>query len=138
MSGRESPSLISSTPRGTILVAEDEEAMARLLERILTERGHRVLVARDGEEAVKLFGHYKRQVDVVLLDIGLPKLAGWDVVAKIRDENPNANVVVASGYIEPAVKYKMYQLGVKDFIYKPYISDHVVETLQAYIHKPAS
>jgi CheY-like chemotaxis protein len=138
MSGRESPSLISSTPRGTVLVAEDEEAMARLLERILTERGHRVLVARDGEEAVKLFGHYKRQVDVVLLDIGLPKLAGWDVVAKIRDENPNANVVVASGYIEPAVKYKMYQLGVKEFIYKPYMPDHVVETLQAFIYNSAS
>lgn len=136
METRESASLKQAGCRGTVLVAEDEEAMARLLEKILTEHGHQVLIARDGEQAVELYDHHVQEVDVVLLDIGLPKMAGWDVVAKIRDQNPNVNVVVASGYIEPAVKSKMYQLGVKSFIYKPYVPDHVVQTLQAFIHKP--
>jgi two-component system cell cycle sensor histidine kinase/response regulator CckA len=136
MEARESASLKKVDCRGTVLVAEDEEAMARLLEKILTEHGYQVLVARDGEEAVELYNHHGQEVDVVLLDIGLPKMAGWDVVAKIREKNPNVNVVVASGYIEPAVKSKMYQLGVKDFIYKPYIPEHIVDALQALIDKP--
>jgi two-component system cell cycle sensor histidine kinase/response regulator CckA len=127
--------------RGTILVAEDEEPVARLLKRILQEHGHDVLVARDGKEAVELYDHHQQEVDVVLLDIGLPKMAGWDVVGRIREKNPHANVVVTSGYIEPAVKSKMYQLGVKAFIYKPYVPDHVAATVQSFIEpvqKPGS
>jgi two-component system cell cycle sensor histidine kinase/response regulator CckA len=133
---RDSVGLKTRNGRGCVLIAEDEEPMARLLEKILQDQGHHVLLARDGEQAVDLYNHHKQEVDVVLLDIGLPKLAGWDVVCKIRERNPNVNVVVASGYIEPAVKSKMYQLGVKEFIYKPYAPDHVVETLQAFIDKP--
>jgi len=51
----------------------------------------------------------------------------------MKEENPEVKVVVASGYIEPELKYEMYRAGVKDFVYKPYTLDHVVETLQTLI-----
>ena len=68
--------------------------------------------------------------------IGLPKIAGWDVILKMKEENPEVKVVVASGYIEPELKSEMYRAGVKDFVYKPYTLDHVVETLQTLIENP--
>jgi len=89
------------------------------------------LVAFDGKEAIDVYGRYKDKIDVVLLDLGLPGLAGWDVLLKVKDENPNVNIIVASGYIEPEFKHKMYEAGVQDFIDKPYAPETVVHTLQA-------
>ena len=66
-----------------------------------------------------------------LLDIGLPKKGGWDVILRMKEENPQFKVVVSSGYIDPESKTKMLQVGVKDFIEKPYTPDAVVETIES-------
>ena len=71
---RESSGAKAADYRETVFLAEDEEQMVRLLKRVLFQRGYRVLVAVDGEEAVDLFSRYKPEIDVVLMDIGLPKL----------------------------------------------------------------
>jgi len=110
--------------------------MADLVKNVLSQYGYQVLVARDGEEAIDLYHQHKQTIDVVLLDIGLPKIAGWDVIRKMKEEDPNINLVVASGYIEPELKSEMYQAGVNDFIYKPYVLHQVIEKLQAAIQKP--
>jgi len=122
-------------PAGTILIAEDEAPMADLLERTFTECGHRVLLARDGDQAMDLYGTHQEEVDAVLLDIGLPKASGWDVIAGIKEKHPEANIIVASGYLEPAIKSKMYQLGVKDFINKPYAPESVVAKVESVMRK---
>jgi len=72
----------------------------------------------------------KHEIDVVMLDIGLPKTAGWDVILKMKEEDPDVNVVVSSGYIDPEFRSRMHQAGVKDFIDKPYTPAAVVETLE--------
>ncbi|HEX2230347.1 MAG TPA: MEDS domain-containing protein [Candidatus Binatia bacterium] len=115
----------------TVLVAEDERAMADLLEKVLRERGHRVLVARDGEEVVHLFSNRTHEIDVVLLDIGLPKISGWDLISHIKEKQPKANIVVASGYLEPAIRAKMDQLGVKDLVQKPYVPEAMLDKLES-------
>ena len=116
---------------GTVLVVEDERAMVHLLRDSLRRHGYEVLVAFDGKEAIDVYGRYKDKIDVVLLDLGLPGIAGWDVLLKVKAENPNVNVIVASGYIEPEFKHKIYEAGVQDFIDKPYAPETVVHTLQA-------
>jgi CheY-like chemotaxis protein len=63
----------------TILVVEDERLMRRLLERILCTNDTSVLLAADGQEAVDIYRDHKWQISVVLLDLGLPKLSGWEV-----------------------------------------------------------
>jgi two-component system, cell cycle sensor histidine kinase and response regulator CckA len=120
----------------TLLLAEDEQAMVLLLKRTLSNHGYHVLAALDGEEAIDIYRRHKDEIDVVLLDIGLPKVAGWEVILKLKEENPNVNVVVASGYIDPAFKAKMHQVGVNDFIPKPYTPDTIIEALQAILEKP--
>ena len=115
----------------TILVAEDEEAMALLLNRTLSKRGYKVLIARDGQEAINLYQQHKHETDLVLLDIGLPKVAGWDVIRKIKEMSSSINVIVSSGYLDPDLRAQLQQSGVKHFLDKPYTTEVVVETLQA-------
>jgi len=119
----------------TVLLVEDEELMVLLLQKTLEKQGYKVLVALDGEEALNLFHDRQGEIDVVMLDIGLPKKAGWDVILKMKEENPYVNVVVSSGYIDPQFRIKMQQAGVKDFIDKPYTPKAVVEILESTLER---
>jgi two-component system cell cycle sensor histidine kinase/response regulator CckA len=64
-----------------------------------------------------------------LLDIGLPKYSGWDIVLRLKEQDPNIRIFVTSGYLEPDIKSKMERAGVAAFIQKPYNPGDVVEML---------
>lgn len=134
------PAALQTERRGnrTLLVAEDEPAMVLLLKKMLPEHGYDVLAALDGEEAMVLYRQHKDEIDAVLLDIGLPKLAGWEVLLKLKEENPDVQVVVASGYIDPEFKTKMREVGVWQFIGKPYRIESIVAALDALRQEIAS
>jgi two-component system, cell cycle sensor histidine kinase and response regulator CckA len=119
-----------SWSKRTVLVVEDERLMRRLLERVLSSDDTSVLLAADGQEAIDIYRDHKREISVVLLDLGLPRVSGWDVFNSLKGENPDVRIVVASGYLEPEVKNKMHEAGVEHFIEKPYRLDQLVETLQ--------
>ncbi|HZA57375.1 MAG TPA: ATP-binding protein, partial [Candidatus Udaeobacter sp.] len=127
---------ISKRKRGsgqrTVLLVEDEELMVLLLRTSLSKHGYNVLVALDGDAAIDLFHRHKHEIDTVLLDIGLPKRAGWDVILRMKEENPRVHIVVSSGYIDPESRAKMYQAGVKDFVDKPYTTAAILESLEAF------
>ena len=115
----------------TILVVEDERIMLRLLEKFLSRQGYQVLLAADGEQAIDGYCRHKTQIDVVLLDVGLPKISGVDVFRKMKKENPDVRVVVASGYLDARMKTEMYRAGVKAFLDKPYLLPEMLETLRS-------
>jgi PAS domain S-box-containing protein len=115
--------------RGNILVVEDEENMVFLLRKALLRKQCGVFVALDGEQAIDLYQRYKQDISVVFLDIGLPKLSGWDIIVRMKAENPNIKVFVTSGYLGPDLKSKMQHAGVQGFIEKPYSPDDVVQML---------
>jgi DNA-binding response OmpR family regulator len=118
----------------TILVVEDERLMRRLLERILCTDDTSVLLAADGQEAVDIYRDHKREISVVLLDLGLPKLSGWEVFKNLKEENPEVCVVVASGYLDPDLKSRMHNAGVASFIEKPYKLHELMATLREVIN----
>ncbi len=62
----------------TVLVVEDEAHMRGLLQRVLTKQDFRVILAVDGEEAINVYHKNKHEIDVVLLDVGLPKIGGLE------------------------------------------------------------
>jgi two-component system, cell cycle sensor histidine kinase and response regulator CckA len=115
----------------TVLVVEDERIMLRLLERFLSRQGYQVLLAADGEQAIDGYCRHKTEIDVVLLDVGLPKVSGVDVLRKMKKENPDVRVVVASGYLDGQMKTEMYRAGVKAFVDKPYLLPEMLETLRS-------
>ena len=124
-----------ATSRGTILVVEDEQLMLRLLKRTFSQQGYAVLTAADGEEAIEVYRSHKEEIDVVLLDIGLPKISGANVFLKMKEEKPDVRVVIASGYLEPQVKVEMLRAGVKHFFSKPYIFQEIIDAFESLIKR---
>ena len=103
----------------TILVVEDEPGLREYLEDLLTSEGYRVLTAEDGEKAISVFLNHDK-IDLVLSDIGLPKIGGIDLMETVRTFKPETGVILASGYLDESERRRMAQKGVDSFIQKPY------------------
>jgi CheY-like chemotaxis protein len=104
----------------TILLVEDEEMLRDLAVHILEGEGYHVLSARDGVEAVQTFEAKRDEIGLVVCDLGLPKLGGRDVFMKMKELKPSVRAIVASGYLEPAMRSEILKAGVIDTIQKPY------------------
>jgi two-component system cell cycle sensor histidine kinase/response regulator CckA len=115
----------------TILVVEDEANMLRLLERVLRKEGYQVLTAADGEAAMEVHRRHKDAIGIILLDLGLPRISGQDVLLKLKSENPDVKIVIATGYLEPDLSSEIERAGVKHFIHKPYVLDDVIKIVQS-------
>ena len=85
---------------GTVLVVDDEPMIRRLGSKILKEAGYRVLVAGDGDEALRIFGEDPNRVDVVLLDMSMPGKSGKAVLAALQEQRHDVKVVFMSGFGE--------------------------------------
>lgn len=117
--------------KATVLVVEDEPAMAKLLERAFSKAGFQSLVARDGLQAIDLYRHHKHDIDVVLVDLGLPKTSGLEVIGAIRNQNSNAKIVVTTGYLDPEIETQLLASGVRHYIQKPYFLDEVIRAVES-------
>jgi DNA-binding response OmpR family regulator len=135
---RTSSANLTSNRPGTILIVEDEQLMLRILNKVFSEHGFQVFAAADGEAAIEIYRSHKREIDIVLLDIGIPKGPGWNVFLKMREEYPDVRVVIASGYLDDESKSKMTRAGITHFVDKPYMLDELVETLQSLINAPVA
>ncbi|MGI9089304.1 MAG: hybrid sensor histidine kinase/response regulator [Chthoniobacterales bacterium] len=122
----------------TILLVEDEEMLRDLGIEILQSEGYRVLAARDGLEAVEMFSAHRDEIGLVVCDLGLPKLGGRDVFLRMKEIKPGVRAIVASGYLEPAMRSEILKAGVIDTIQKPYDFNELVERIRAIIGKAKS
>lgn len=113
--------------RGTVLVVEDEEAMVHLLIEALSQAGYQTLTAMNGEEAVDLYHQHTAEIDIVVLDLGLPKVSGFHVIHKLMEESPRVSIIITTGYLQPDLTPELFEAGVKECIYKPYAVDDLVE-----------
>ncbi|MGA9363894.1 MAG: PAS domain S-box protein [Bacteroidota bacterium] len=114
----------------TLLVVEDEEMMLDLLKNILAGKGYRVMTAKDGAEAIEMYTQHRDQIDLVLMDMGLPKLSGAEALQRLQGINPKVKVILASGYISPHIKSEVLKAGVKHFVQKPYIPQEVLRHIR--------
>jgi CheY-like chemotaxis protein len=103
-----------------ILLVEDEDIMVDLLQRKLTKEGYEVFVARDGEEGLKKMREMDPKPDLILLDIIMPKMGGFEVMEEMaKDESlKNIPVIVISNSGQPVELDKAKKLGAKDWLIK--------------------
>ena len=113
-----------------ILIVEDQDDLRDLLKSILEENGFSVLTAVDGVDAIEIFTEHKDEIAVVLSDIGLPRLGGWDALIKIKEINPDVKGILSSGYFHPNVKEEIVRSGAENFIQKPYNTPEVVAMIR--------
>ncbi len=115
----EAPSLARSGGRRTILVAEDEEGLRRLVSRILTDDGFDVLLATDGEAALRVARGHDGPIDLLLSDVVMPKLGGLELASVLKQEHPATRVLLMSGYPERASGERV-EVGDTPFLAKPF------------------
>ena len=104
----------------TILVVDDEEMIKDLARDILARYGYTVLTAGGGEEAVEIYRQHKEEISVVVLDIVMPDVGGREVFRRIREIDPEAQVIISSGYDQERDASDLLKEGALRFVQKPY------------------
>ncbi len=121
----------------TILFVEDEPRQLALMQTFLEGEGYRVLGARDGAEAVDVFLRHKHKIAVAVLDIGLPKMNGWEAFLKMKERAAELKTIFATGYISPEIEAGMASGEISGLIMKPYQLEDVLAKISAALRKPA-
>ncbi len=103
----------------TLLIAEDDPEVRRLMKHVLRTFGYTTVEAKDGEEAIRTFREKKGNVDLLILDVVMPGKNGKEVFEEIRKTHPNTRAIFVSGYTGDIVLDKGIRSETIDFIPKP-------------------
>ncbi|HTO95280.1 MAG TPA: PAS domain S-box protein [Bacteroidota bacterium] len=117
----------------TILVVEDEDALRNLLTELLQSYGYRVIQAADGIAGLDRFTRHRDEISAVITDMGLPRMSGQDLFSRIREIDPASCIVLASGYLDPELKSRLFSLGAKAFLQKPYQPGEILRVIRGVI-----
>ncbi|HEY3381211.1 MAG TPA: response regulator [Vicinamibacterales bacterium] len=104
----------------TILVVDDEPAIRNFLQHALTRIGFSVVTAADGESGLQIYGEAPTPPDLVILDLGMPGIGGWECLKRLREAHPTATVLVATGFGGDDVTERALALGACGVAFKPY------------------
>jgi two-component system chemotaxis response regulator CheY len=113
----------------TVLVVDDSDFMRSVLRNILEGGGHRVLEARNADEAVRVFQDQK--ADVITMDIVMPETDGIEAVKKLKVADRNVRIVMISALGHQKTVMRALEAGALDFIMKPFTADDVLESVNA-------
>ncbi|HTP14062.1 MAG TPA: ATP-binding protein, partial [Bacteroidota bacterium] len=116
-----------------ILLVEDETTLLDVLAGMLKSKGYRVLVARDGYEAVETYRDHKDEIALVVSDLGLPKMTGQDAFMRMKSINPRVKVIFGTGYLDPELKSELLELGARGFMAKPYSQEELLRKIRELI-----
>jgi DNA-binding NtrC family response regulator len=107
----------------TVLLAEDNESVRSLTERILGSLGYKVLIACDGEEALDIFRRHGKEIAMVVLDVVMPKMGGKQAYDEMTKIHPGLKVLFLSGYSANAIHESFVLLPGISFLQKPFGKD---------------
>ena len=117
-----------------ILVVDEESRMRKLLKDFLSAKGYHILEAEDGEKALDVFTENRNKIKLVLLDVMMPKLDGWSVLRKIRQES-NLPVIMLTARGEEQDELFGFELGVDEYISKPFSPKILVARVEAILKR---
>jgi CheY-like chemotaxis protein len=115
---REAAPAGGSQVRGTVLVVDDDEGVRALARRALLANGYRVFTAADGTEGVRLFDEHQAEIDLVLMDVTMPAMNGFEAMKHIRERKSAVPIVLSSGYDVDASNIDLR--GLRGILEKPY------------------
>ena len=121
----------------TILLVDDEEVLLSLVEPMLSGKGYKVLIARDGLEALEQYKAHQNEIALVFSDIGMPLLNGYDLFMRLKEINPSVRVIIGSGYVDDNQRKELLKAGVKHFMPKPYDPVEMLTLIREVLDSPA-
>lgn len=117
-----------------ILIVDDESRMRKLIKDFLLQKGYSILEAEDGEKAIEIFESNKNKINLILLDVMMPKLDGWSVLRKIRQVS-NIPVIMLTARGEEQDELFGFELGVDEYITKPFSPKILVARVEAILKR---
>ena len=118
----------------TILVVDDEQRMRTLLKDFLVKKDYDVIEAKDGEEALEIFEERQEIINLILLDVMMPKLDGWSVLRQIR-QNSRIPIIMLTARGEEQDELFGFELGVDEYISKPFSPKILVARVEAILNR---
>lgn len=112
-----------------VLVVDDEPAIRRFLRTSLTAEGYHVFEAEDGTSALEMLK--RSPMDVLVLDLGLPDIDGFDIIRRLRDGGSAMPIIVLSSRTDESGKVQALDLGADDYVTKPFGVDELLARLRA-------
>lgn len=116
-------------PSGCILLADDDDIIRQSGKMMLESLGYHVLLAKNGLEAIDIYKKNQEQVQVVILDIIMPKLDGQNTYKMMKTINPKVPIIVTSGYYTGKVASSLMRINELDFLLKPFDIEQLAERL---------
>jgi PAS domain S-box-containing protein len=115
----------------TLLLADDQEMIRRLIPEALEGYGYKVLTAADGAQALELYCQQRENIALVLLDLSMPALSGQDTLEELRRIDPSVRVLVTSGHITDQARLEAERAGACGFVAKPFRIVELVRQIRA-------
>ena len=119
---------------GSILIVDDESRMRKLIKDFLTAKGYSILEAEDGEKALEVFEQNEAKIDLILLDVMMPKLDGWSVLRQIR-QTSKVPIIMLTARGEEQDELFGFELGVDEYISKPFSPKILVARVEAILKR---
>lgn len=116
-----------------ILVVDDESRMRKLVRDFLVRQDYEVIEAGDGEEALDVF-YATKDIALIILDVMMPRLTGWDVCREIR-ENSKVPIIMLTAKGEESDELQGFELGVDEYISKPFSPKILVARVEAILRR---
>ena len=113
-----------------ILLVDDEENIRQLGKEVLTSYGYTVMTAPDGESALELYRKEYDQIDLIILDLSMPGMGGKKCLKELVKINPQAKVIIASGYSVNGPTKETIEAGAKAFVGKPYEVNQILKVVR--------
>ena len=111
-----------------ILIAEDDDELRATLSQHLSDEGYEVITAANGNDAIPLL--YGREFDVVVLDLKMPYIDGFQVLKVVKSTFPRTKVIVLTAYADLSNVTKCKELGANEVIGKPYNLQHLFSVIR--------
>jgi two-component system, cell cycle sensor histidine kinase and response regulator CckA len=120
----------------TLLVAEDEPGLQRLVARVLSKAGYRVLMAGDGVEALRAAREHEGDIALLLSDVTMPNMGGVELASELRRERPGTRVLFVSGYPQDVERSGPVNLTDASFLAKPFSPANLLDAVQRALGEP--
>ena len=119
----------------TVLLVDDEDMIIDVAQRMLEKLGYKVLTAGDGKEAIAVFRKYKDKIDVIVLDMIMPKMSGGEAYDRIKEIKPDIKVLLSSGYSINGQASEILNRGCNGFIQKPFNLQSLSKSLRTILEE---
>ena len=104
----------------TVLIVEDDDGLRKLSQKILQQRGYRVLAAENGEDAMRISKEHEGPIDLMITDVVMPKMNGREVAERLQPLHPQMKVIYMSGYTDNAIAHHGVLAPGLNFLEKPF------------------